>query len=149
MISVEFQNIHSDRTIKALLQKAAKIALPEQSNDLSIVVCDDDFIQTLNNEYRKVDKPTDVLSFPSDETDPESGVRYLGDIIISLPKATAQAAEANHPAAEELSMLAIHGVLHLLGYDHQTTGEKKVMWDKQAELLRLLGIEMDKFSGDD
>jgi probable rRNA maturation factor len=149
MISIKFEDIRSDRTIKAILQKAVKTALADQAADLSIVISDDELIQTLNNEYRKVDKPTDVLSFPSDETNPESGIRYLGDIIISLPRATAQAAEANHPVAEELSMLAIHGVLHLLGYDHQTDAEKKSMWDKQAELLRLMGIEMDKFSGDE
>jgi probable rRNA maturation factor len=149
MISIEFENIASDKSIKTILQKAAKIGLPASPVDLSIVVCDDDFIQNLNKEYRDVDRPTDVLSFPSDEIDPGDGTRYLGDIIISLPRATAQAIDAHHPVAEELSMLAIHGVLHLLGYDHHTETEKQIMWQKQAQLLLSLGITMDKFSGDE
>jgi probable rRNA maturation factor len=149
MISIEFSEIASDKAIKTVLQKAAKTALGDTVADLSIVVSNDDFIQNLNREYRNVDRPTDVLSFPAEEVDPEDGNRYLGDIIISLPRATAQAIEANHPVAEELSMLAIHGVLHLLGYDHQDESEKTEMWQKQASYLLSLGIVMDKFSGDD
>jgi probable rRNA maturation factor len=149
MISIEFLEIAGDKATKTVLQKAAKIALGETAADLSIVVCNDNFIQNLNREYRNVNRPTDVLSFPSEEVDPEDGSRYLGDIIISLPRATAQALEANHPIAEELSMLAIHGVLHLLGYDHQNEAEKKEMWQKQAAYLLTLGITMDKFSGDE
>jgi metalloprotein, YbeY/UPF0054 family len=149
MISIQFSDVPSDKTIKAVLQKAAKAALEKTNAEISIVVSDDEYIQTLNREYRSVDKPTDVLSFPSEEVDPESGVRYLGDIIISLPRATAQAIEANHPLVEELSMLAIHGVLHLRGYDHQNEAEKKEMWQLQAAYLQMLGIVMDKFSGDE
>jgi len=148
MIEIEFSKIASDKAIKAVLQKAAKTALGDRIADISIVICNDEFIQNLNRDYRNVDKPTDVLSFPSEEIDPEDGTRYLGDIIISLPRATAQAIEANHPIAEELSMLAVHGVLHLLGYDHQNETEKKEMWQKQAAYLLSLGIVMDKFSGD-
>jgi probable rRNA maturation factor len=149
MISIEFENVPADKSIKTLLQKAAKTALPAIQVELSIVVCDDPFIHELNKQYRNVDRPTDVLSFPSDETDPESGFRYLGDIIISLPHAIAQASEAGHPLADELSMLAIHGVLHLLGFDHTTDVEKKEMWAKQESCLKSLGITMDKFSGDE
>ena len=149
MISISFEAIAPDKTIRTVLQKAAKAALPEHTVDLSIVVCNDEFICQLNNEFRGVNRPTDVLSFPSNEIDPGNGSRYLGDIIISLPRATAQAIEAQHPVAEELSMLVIHGVLHLLGYDHLNDLEKKAMWDKQAEILLSLGIIMDKFSGDE
>lgn len=149
MISISFEAIAVDKSIKTVLQKAAKAALPKYAVDLSIVVCDDEFICQLNNEFRSVNRPTDVLSFPSEEIDPEDGSRYLGDIIVSLPRATAQAIEAHHPVAEELSMLVIHGVLHLLGYDHLNNSEKKAMWEKQAEILLSLGIIMDKFSGDE
>ncbi|MHC1741021.1 MAG: rRNA maturation RNase YbeY [Anaerolineaceae bacterium] len=149
MITINFETLPSDRSIKSLLLKAAKTALGSEKADLSIVVCDDDFIQSLNNEYRGVDRPTDVLSFPSEESDPETGKCYLGDIIISLQRATIQAHEANHPVESELSMLAIHGVLHLLGYDHQEIDEKKAMWRKQEDLLSSMNIVMDKFSGDE
>lgn len=149
MTSVEFDSIKSDKTIRAAIQKAVKTALEGMNADLSVVVCDDDFIHSLNKQYRDVDRPTDVLSFESNEIDPESDTRYLGDIIISLPRATSQAEEANHPVSEEISMLAIHGVLHLLGFDHHSPDEKNIMWVKQRELLHSLGIEMDSFSGDE
>lgn len=149
MISISFETIAADKSIRSVLQKAARAALPKYAVDLSIVVCDDEFICQLNNEFRSVNRPTDVLSFPSDDIDPENGSRYLGDIIISLPRATAQAIEAHHPVSEELSMLVIHGVLHLLGYDHLNDTEKKTMWEKQAEILLSMGIIMDKFSGDE
>jgi len=76
-------------------------------------------------------------------------VPYLGDIIISLPRATQQAIEAQHPVNEEIAMLAIHGVLHLRGYDHGTTEEKKDMWGLQEKYLEQMGITMDQFSGDE
>ena len=149
MISIDFENIPSDKLLRSTIQKAVKIGLDGLKADLSVVVCDDEFIHNLNLQYRNVDRPTDVLSFGSDEVDPESGIRYLGDIIISLPRASAQAAEANHPVTDEISMLAIHGVLHLSGYDHQTDEEKSLMWAKQSEYLHSLGIEMGVFSGDE
>lgn len=149
MISIEFGSTPVDKSIKAALQKAAKAVIPEKSIEISIVVCDDDFIQKLNQQYRGVDRPTDVLSFPSDEIDPETNTRYLGDIILSLPRATSQAIEANHSVIDEVSMLAIHGVLHLLGFDHQTKEDKIAMWEKQDHYLQTLGISMDRFSGDD
>lgn len=149
MISIDFENIPSDKLVRSTIQKAVKTALAGQKADLSVVICDDEFIHSLNLQYRNVDRPTDVLSFGSEEVDPESGKRYLGDIIISLPRASAQAAEASHPVTDELSMLAIHGVLHLSGYDHQTEEEKSLMWSKQSEFLRILGIEMGAFSGDE
>lgn len=90
--------------------------------ELSLVFCDDAFIHELNREYRGYDKPTDVLSFPQDD---ESGV--LGDLVISIPTATRQAAGNGHPARTEIEWLFLHGLLHLLGYDDDT--------DEQAELM--------------
>ena len=132
MINIDFENIATDKSVRETLQKAAETAITESSAEITIVVCDDKFIQKLNKEYRNIDQPTDVLSFPSNETDLDDGNRYLGDIIISLPRATTQANEANHPVEEELAMLAIHGGLHLLGYDHLTQSDKQRRWEKQA-----------------
>ncbi|MGH2523455.1 MAG: rRNA maturation RNase YbeY, partial [Anaerolineales bacterium] len=84
------------------------------------------------------DYPTDVLSFPSEETDPETGMRYFGDIAISFPHAHAQAAAGGHPVAAELQLLVVHGVLHLLGHDHAKRAEKARMWAAQAEILKKL-----------
>jgi probable rRNA maturation factor len=86
-----------------------------------------------------------VLSFPASETDgseidPETGARYIGDIIISVPYAARGAAKAGHPLEAELQLLVVHGVLHLLGHDHAKPREKAKMWKAQAEILESLGL---------
>ena len=108
--------------------------------DLTIVLSDDAQLHELNLQWMGVDAPTDVLSFPSDQTDPETGFRYLGDIIISLPRAASQAAGAGHPVEAEVQLLVAHGVLHLLGHDHAAADEKARMWQAQSEILAQLGL---------
>jgi probable rRNA maturation factor len=127
-----------------LLEKAALAALRHQSSpenaDLTIVLTDDAQLQQLNRDYLDVDAPTDVLSFPSDQTDPETGSRYLGDILISVPRAAQQAFAAGHPVEAEAQLLVVHGVLHLMGHDHAEAEEKSRMWQAQAEILSGLGL---------
>jgi probable rRNA maturation factor len=130
-----------------LVEKAAGAALshpsvPEDARqaDLTVVLTDDAQLQALNREYLGTDAPTDVLSFPSDQTDPQTGSRYLGDILISVPRAGQQAAGAGHPVEAEVQLLVVHGVLHLLGHDHAEAGEKARMWAAQAEILAQLGL---------
>lgn len=110
-----------------------------QSSDLSIVITGDDQLQQLNRQFLGIDAPTDVLSFPADEDDPDSGVRYLGDVLISYPRAAAQAASGGQPLQDELQLLVVHGVLHLLGYDHAEPAERAHMWEVQAQALESLG----------
>jgi probable rRNA maturation factor len=83
-----------------------------------------------------------VLSFPSESDDPDSEGRYFGDIAISYPRAHAQAAAGGHSANAELQLLAVHGVLHLLGHEHTAANQKKRMWRAQAEILAGLGCEI-------
>lgn len=127
-----------------LLEHAAKAALEHQSasldSDLTIVLTDDERIQELNRDYLGIDAPTDVLSFPASETDPETGSPYLGDILISLPYAAKSAAQAGHSLEVEVQLLVVHGVLHLLGHDHAKAREKARMWKAQAEILQALGL---------
>jgi probable rRNA maturation factor len=125
-----------------LVERAALAALAHQSaqGDLSIVLTDDAQLQQLNRDYLGVDAPTDVLSFPSDETDPESGAAYLGDILISAPRAREQANAAGHPLESELQLLVVHGVLHLLGHDHAEAEDKSRMWTAQATILESIGL---------
>jgi probable rRNA maturation factor len=149
MITIEFFDVPIDDEIEMIAQRSAKSALEDEKADLSIAFCDNPYIQGLNAQFRGIDRPTDVLSFPSDEINPESGNRYLGDIVISLPQARFQAEAAPNPIASEISMLVIHGILHLRGYDHDNPNKKKEMWDKQNAILLSLGITMDKFTGDD
>ena len=124
------------------IERAAQAALMHQSadGDLTVVLSDDARLQKLNRDYLGVDAPTDVLSFPASETDPETGARYLGDIIISISRAEAQAKSAGHPLEAEVQLLVVHGVLHLLGYDHAEAEEKTKMWKAQAEVLERLGL---------
>jgi probable rRNA maturation factor len=126
-----------------ILERAAKAALLQQSApdaDLTLVLTGDAQIQALDRDFLDKDVPTDVLSFPASETDPETGRRYLGDIIISVPRAEAQSIAAGHSLEAELSLLVIHGVLHLLGHDHAEAEEKVRMWAAQSETLTRLGI---------
>ena len=127
-----------------LLERAAQAALEHESqaseSELTIVLTDDARLHQLNREYLGVDAPTDVLSFPASETDPETGAQYLGDILISIPRAQAQADAAGHPLESEVQLLVVHGVLHLLGHDHAEPEEKARMWRAQAEILEHLGL---------
>jgi len=127
-----------------LLERAANAALEKQSesldSELTIVLTDDSKIQELNRDYLGIDAPTDVLSFPASETDPETGARYIGDIVISMPYAAKSAKKAGHPLESEVQLLVVHGVLHLLGHDHAKVREKAKMWKAQAEILKSLGL---------
>lgn len=142
MITVE---IHPPILIESeLVEQAANATLEHESvpddSDLTIVLTDDEQLQDLNRDYRDVDVPTDVLSFPASEADPETGRRYLGDILISVQRAEEQAAAASHPLEAELQLLVVHGVLHLLGHDHAEEEEKSRMWAAQSEVLASLGL---------
>ena len=128
----------------ALFERAARAALTHQGQpadvDLSIVLTDDARLHQLNREYLGIDAPTDVLSFPASESDPETGATYLGDILISIPRAREQASAAGHQMESEVQLLVVHGVLHLLGHDHAEAKGKRKMWKAQTEILKELGL---------
>lgn len=113
----------------------------QQNQELHIKISGDETLQALNLEYKGVDAPTDVLSFPIGFENPETGRMYLGDVLISYPQAKRQAEEAGHTVVDEVRLLVVHGVLHLLGHDHATEEEKDQMWSVQDELLKKLGIQ--------
>jgi probable rRNA maturation factor len=127
-----------------VLKRAVRATLLHQKKshdaDLSIVLTDDKRLQQLNRDYLGIDAPTDVLSFPASESDPETGAQYLGDILISIPRAKAQAKVADHALESEVQLLVVHGVLHLLGHDHAEAKEKKKMWKAQGEILNSIGL---------
>ena len=125
-----------------LLERAALTTLTNQDaqGDITIVLTDDAQLQQLNRDYLSIDAPTDVLSFPASETDPETGHRYLGDILISVPRADDQAGAAGHALEEEVQLLIVHGTLHLLGHDHAEAEDKSIMWAAQAEVLARIGL---------
>lgn len=142
MIHIEISSPLPTGLVPELLERAALTVLAHQSadGDLTIVLTDDAQLRELNRDYLGIDAPTDVLSFPASETDPETGHRYLGDILISVPRAGEQARAAGHALEDEAQLLVVHGALHLLGYDHAGVDEKARMWQAQAEILERLGL---------
>lgn len=143
MINIEIGEVYQELVEASLLEGAAQAALEHQNApqpaSLTIVITGEEQLKELNSQYLGIDAPTDVLSFPSGETDPETGELYLGDVLISGPRAAEQGAAAGHGAQGEFQLLVVHGVLHLLGHDHAEEGEKARMWAAQREILARLG----------
>ncbi len=126
----------------SLLKKTFKHLKLKCEPVLSVTFVDDKFIHQMNKEYRQVDRPTDVISFAFLDGEKEreqmlhnKGLVSLGDIYISIDRAKAQAEEYGHPLERELSFLFVHGLLHLLGYDHMTKEDEEVMFKLQDEIL--------------
>jgi probable rRNA maturation factor len=125
------------------LARVIAIALAAEGRhdaEVTLVITDDEAVADLNREYRAVDGPTDVLSFPAQEPTPgfisaPEAAAYLGDIIIALPFTRQQAAGLGRPLADELRLLAVHGTLHLAGYDHAEPDDEAAMWARQDEIL--------------
>lgn len=141
-IDVQIAARYQSKVKPAGLRQAAQATLDQQRLkrhvELTIVITGNAQIRSLNRVFRDVDAPTDVLSFATDEQ-PRPDTVYLGDVIISYPKAREQAKHGGHSLAAELQLLVVHGVLHLLGHDHYTETEKNVMWKAQAAVLKKLG----------
>lgn len=135
------------------LQVAAQTVLEQHEIDagssMTIVITGNNAVRNLNKLHRRVDAPTDVLSFPADPLPPELAEEgaYLGDIIIAHDYALAQAQRLEHDFHESLALLVIHGVLHLLGYDHVIAPQKAKMWAAQARALQALGLSEDLVPG--
>jgi len=122
-----------ERKIKEIIKFVLK-EMEKDNSELSLVMCNNDYIHFYNKEYRNKDYPTDVLSFVDGER--IGKITYLGDIIISIDKVESQSEEYGVSFEEEFSRLLVHGVLHLLGYDHETSEEdEKVMMSIQDKLV--------------
>jgi len=129
------------------LPRAAETVLAvieeEAQAEATLVLTDDEELRTLNLDYLGINTSTDVLAFPSGERDPETRNLYLGDVIISLDRATAQARAGSHPVEAELQLLVVHGMLHLCGFDHADPRGKQQMWDEQKRILHRLDCPID------
>ncbi|MBA2878928.1 rRNA maturation RNase YbeY [Anoxybacillus ayderensis] len=153
MLVIDFMDETNEMTeeqvelIEKLLQHAAKEERVPDGAEVSITFVDNEKIREINRDYRGKDQPTDVISFALEEMGEEEieivGVDappVLGDIIISVSKAREQAEQYGHSFMRELGFLAVHGFLHLLGYDHETEEEEKEMFTKQEQLLQQFGL---------
>lgn len=122
-----------------LLKEAIKLTLqclekPEM--DVTLRLTSDAELRQLNQTFRGIASPTDVLAFTQETIDPETNRLYLGDIVISTDRAMQQAQERGHTLNNEIAFLAIHGVLHLFGYDHDNPEQKREMWERQADIFK-------------
>ena len=131
------QTKYEIKSYKKIIQKALKKQKSKQS--IEIVFVDNEEIQRLNKFYRNIDKVTDVLSFPNDEIETKS----LGDVFINVDQAIVQSNEYGHNLLREFAFLAVHGYLHLLGYDHETKEQENAMFKLQKEILDKAKIERD------
>ena len=151
------EKVSIPEALEADLTKAMNVvaeleALSPQT-EVDITLVDDAAIHELNRTYRGIDRPTDVLSFALDEGEEEPEVdddeieHLLGDVIISAPTAVRQGEEYGHGLEREMTYLAVHGMLHLLGYDHMEEKDKLIMRIREEEVLRRLDLAEDNFGG--
>ncbi|MGL5295842.1 MAG: rRNA maturation RNase YbeY [Culicoidibacterales bacterium] len=156
MLTIDFgQQIDGDYTkeeqfITQLLMKLIEMEqLSEDNLEVSITLMNNTQIQEINRDYRGKDQPTDVISFAFEDNDDEFPIfgmneeipRVLGDIFISLERGREQANEYGHSFERELGFLAVHGFLHLLGYDHMNEAEEKIMFTKQEAVLQAFDLQ--------
>ena len=136
-----------DKELKELKEFLIKVAEDEKLGNVifNVIIVDNPKIHEINKEYRNIDRETDVISFALEDEKSfnTTDVRMLGDIYISIDKVRSQAKEYGHSFKRELYFLSIHGLLHLLGYDHMTEEDEKVMFGKQEEVLDRYGIKRE------
>jgi probable rRNA maturation factor len=140
-IAAQFSELLSEDRLRRVAE--ATLALERATGQVTLVITDDEGIQALQRDFLGIDAPTDVLAFSAREggepfvVAPEAE-SYLGDIIISYPRAREQAEELGHAVDDELRLLIVHGLLHLLGYDHGEGEERAMMWARQEQILSML-----------
>jgi probable rRNA maturation factor len=145
MIHFNIDTAYRGQGLQKPLSKAAEAALAHAGSEkcsLTVVITGNKRLKELNQQFRGIDEATDVLSFPSDANRKDEA-RYMGDVIISHPRARSQAKAAGHSLVAELQLLLVHGILHLLGHDHADRSSKAKMWAAQDEILHGLGIHID------
>lgn len=147
MIKIYTENISQQKVsesvlsdIKKIIRKTASQERPELKLECTVTFCDNEYIRELNSQYRGVDSATDVLSFPMFDFDTPEVVAQLGDIVISVERAEEQAELYGHSFKREICFLALHGALHLFGYDHIEESDRVIMEKRQREILDEMGI---------
>jgi probable rRNA maturation factor len=143
-ISAECEGWAKISGVEDYVRRAAEAAMLDGEappSEISVVLSDDEHIRELNKHHRGMDKPTNVLSFPAARTKaPAGGPRMLGDIVIAFETVEREAREEGKPIENHLSHLVVHGVLHLLGYDHEDDEEAEMMEARERQILAKLGI---------
>lgn len=146
-IEIILNQIDSQLIDHGFLECAIRLTLEKHDNpdvDITLTLTNNEAVRQLNMTYRGLDKPTDVLAFNQEFNNPETGRLYLGDVIISFEQAKIQAKEHNHTLNEECALLTIHGILHLLGFDHSDQNEKDEMWALQEDIMNALRLSREE-----
>ena len=149
VMSIGIFNKTEEKIDKSFVRKVVKHTLKKmeaEKSEVNIIFVGLEEIHEINKTYRNVDRPTDVISFALEDTEDVTVYeeRVLGDIYICLDKVHEQAKEYGHTEIREMAFLIVHGLLHLLGYDHQTESDAKIMFAKQEEVLEKYGIKREK-----
>lgn len=143
-ISAESEGWSTVPDFEACVRRAAEAALLDNdapASEISVVLSDNEHIRELNKHHRGMDKPTNVLSFPAARMKTPAGApRLLGDVVLAFETVEREAREEHKPFANHLSHLVVHGVLHLLGYDHEDDYEAEIMETRERQILAKLGI---------
>ena len=142
IVEEPYQELVVEDQLRSAVEQVMMAELVDGPVELSLLITGDETVQELNRTYREIDSTTDVLAFALQEGDdfpgdPE-GLSQLGEVIISCPQASRQVEEHGHSLEREISILVIHGVLHLLGYDHATDEDAEVMESREAKILKVL-----------
>jgi probable rRNA maturation factor len=149
MINVLISEPYVSFVSEDILVRAAQATLAHQEAgenvEMTVVIDTDEQLRELNKQFLNIDAPTDVLSFPSDEVDPDSNLEYIGDVIISYPRAKEQADTVGETVLDEIQLLVIHGTLHLLGHDHAEPAEKDEMWTATREILAAISCPITHY----
>lgn len=143
-----YQKLVDKHRLNTAVETVLTYLLLDKPVDLSVLICSDEEISKINSKYRNINQATDVLSFESDEVSPETKISHLGDIVISYDSALEHSNRFSQDVNVEVLVLLIHGILHLVGFDHSNVEEKKQMWSKQFEIHHLLNLSIDQLPGD-
>ena len=147
-IADEFKGRITQRWLRNVAEQALKAEKTGQNVEMGILITNQENIRILNRTYRSKNEPTDVLSFymipeakQPEETfiTPPDNVKHIGEVVISYPQALKQAREAKHTVKNEIAVLLVHGILHLLGYDHEELEEEQKMKPREAAILNRIG----------
>lgn len=153
-VQINYNNIEENEEYNKIINTVVKKCFEEEGLDnikiyINIILTNPEEIKRINKEYRNIDKETDVLSFPMFQKEEIEGLikkkenivtDILGDVVISIPRVYEQAEEYNHSFERELSYMVVHGFYHLIGYDHMEEEEKKIMRQKEENVLQKLNI---------
>lgn len=148
-IAAEAEEWDSIEGLETLVRRAAVTAIESagtNDGEVSIVLSDDDHIRELNKHHRGIDKPTNVLSFPAAPLNAPGAPRLLGDVVLAYGTVAREAAEESKPLLNHAAHLVVHGVLHLLGFDHMNDSDAETMEAKERSILSALGIP-DPYAG--